>query len=108
MSSILTNNGAMVALQTLKSVNMDLNDTQSQISTGKRIGSAKDNAAVWAISKTMDSDIAGYNSVQESLGVGEATVAVALPTVRQASCNEKHSLRDNADRQDNSDVCPII
>ncbi|CRL12415.1 flagellin [Phaeobacter italicus] len=83
MSSILTNNGAMVALQTLKSVNMDLNDTQSQISTGKRIGSAKDNAAVWAISKTMDSDIAGYNSVQESLGVGEATVAVALSGAEQ-------------------------
>ncbi|WP_293574079.1 flagellin [Phaeobacter sp.] len=83
MSSILTNNGAMVALQTLKSVNMDLNDTQSQISTGKRIGSAKDNAAVWAISKEMDSDIASYESVQESLGVGESTVAVALSGAEQ-------------------------
>ncbi|KXF88603.1 flagellin [Phaeobacter inhibens] len=83
MSSILTNNGAMVALQTLQSVNNSLDDTQSQISTGKRIGSAKDNAAVWAISKTMDSDIAGYKSVQESLGVGEATVAVALSGAEQ-------------------------
>ncbi|MFV1529264.1 flagellin [Phaeobacter sp. JH20_36] len=83
MSSILTNNGAMVALQTLQSVNNSLDETQSQISTGKRIGSAKDNAAVWAISKTMDSDIAGYKSVQESLGVGEATVAVALSGAEQ-------------------------
>ncbi|MCK5499733.1 MAG: flagellin, partial [Tritonibacter mobilis] len=56
MSSILTNNGAMVALQTLKSVNNDLNDTQKAISTGKEIGVAKDNSAVWAISKTMESD----------------------------------------------------
>jgi hypothetical protein len=36
MSSILTNNSAMVALQTLKSVNSNLADTQSQISTGKK------------------------------------------------------------------------
>ena len=65
MSSILTNNGAMVALQTLKSVNDDLNTTQSNISTGKEIGSAKDNSAVWAISKTMESDIAGFEAIEE-------------------------------------------
>ncbi len=51
MSSILTNNGAMVALQTLKSVNSNLADTQSQISTGKAVSDSKQNAAVWAISK---------------------------------------------------------
>lgn len=36
MSSILTNNSAMVALQTLKSINSNLQDTQAQISTGKK------------------------------------------------------------------------
>ena len=40
MSSILTNNSAMVALQTLKSVNMSMNDVQSEISTGKRVASS--------------------------------------------------------------------
>ena len=35
MTSILTNNGAMVALQTLSSINSDLTETQNQISTGK-------------------------------------------------------------------------
>ncbi|MFP4569819.1 MAG: flagellin, partial [Rhodosalinus sp.] len=50
MSSILTNNSAMVALQTLKSVNGNLAKTQSEISTGKSVASAKDNSAVWAIS----------------------------------------------------------
>lgn len=43
MSSILTNNSAMVALQTLKSINMDLGKVQSEISTGKTVESAKDN-----------------------------------------------------------------
>lgn len=83
MSSILTNNGAMVALQTLKSVNDDLNTTQSNISTGKEIGTAKDNSAVWAISKTMESDIAGFEAIEEGLAVGEATVAVASAGAEQ-------------------------
>ncbi len=77
MSSILTNNGAMVALQTLKSVNSSLSDTQSAISTGKKVANAKQNAAVWAISKTMESDVNGFKSVKESLSLGESTVAVA-------------------------------
>ena len=77
MTSLLTNNGAMVALQTLKSVNKNLSDTQGQISTGKKVDNAKQNAAVWAISKTMESDVNGYKSVQESLSLGESTVAVA-------------------------------
>lgn len=47
MSSILTNNSAMVALQTLKSINNDLSKVQSEISTGKTVESAKDNATVW-------------------------------------------------------------
>ena len=83
MSSILTNNGAMVALQTLKSVNDNLTETQNAISTGKEIGTAKDNAAVWAISKTMESDIAGFEAIEEGLAIGEATVAVASAGAEQ-------------------------
>ena len=81
MSSILTNNGAMVALQTLKSINANLTNTQSMIATGKAVGSAKDNSAVWAISKVMESDVRGFKAISDSLSLGESTVAVA----RQAS-----------------------
>ena len=77
MSSILTNNSAMVALQTLKSINNDLSKAQSMISTGKEIGSAKDNSAVWAISKVMESDVKGFKAIADSLSLGESTVAVA-------------------------------
>ncbi|MEP3347192.1 MAG: flagellin [Litoreibacter sp.] len=77
MSSILTNNGAMVALQTLKTINSGLLDTQSEISTGKSVSSAKDNSAIWAISKVMESDVKGFNAISESLSLGESTVAVA-------------------------------
>jgi flagellar M-ring protein FliF len=47
MSSILTNTSAMVALQTMKGINASLNKTQADISTGKSVASAKDNAAYW-------------------------------------------------------------
>lgn len=81
MSSILTNNSAMVALQTLKSINKNLAVTQNEISTGKTVATAKDNAAVWAISKVMESDVKGFKGIQDSLSLGQSTVAVA----RQAS-----------------------
>lgn len=83
MSSILTNNGAMVALQTLKSVNKDLAMTQSEISTGKSIATAKDGSAIWAISKVMESDVAGFKAISDSLAVGESTVAVAAAGAEQ-------------------------
>jgi flagellin len=83
MSSIITNNSAMVALQTLRTINKDLAATQSAISTGKEIASAKDNSAIWAISKVMESDVAGFEAVSDSLAVGESTVAVALAGAEQ-------------------------
>lgn len=85
MSSILTNNGAMVALQTLKGINSDLATTQSQISTGKKIASAKDNAAVWAISKTMETDHSSFKVIQDQLNVGEATVSVGVAGAEQVT-----------------------
>lgn len=77
MSSILTNNGAMVALSTLRSISSGLADTQKEISTGLKIGSAADNAAVWSISQVMSSDADGFTAISESLTLGNSTVAVA-------------------------------
>lgn len=77
MSSILTNTSAMVALQTMKGINANLNKTQADISTGKSVASAKDNAAVWAISKVMESDVEGFKGISDSLSVGNATLTVA-------------------------------
>ena len=83
MSSILTNNSAMVALQTLKSINSNLSQTQGEIATGKSVASAKDNSAVWAISKVMESDVSGFNAISDSLSLGQATVAVASAGAEQ-------------------------
>ena len=81
MTSILTNNSAMVALQTMKSISKNLEMAQSQIATGKNVNNAKDNAAVWAISKVMESDVKGFKGISDSLALGSSTISVA----RQAS-----------------------
>ena len=83
MSSILTNNSAMVALQTLKSINNGLSKTQSEIATGKTIATAKDNSAIWAISKVMEADVAGFKQISDQLSLGESTVAVASAASEQ-------------------------
>jgi flagellin len=77
MTSILTNNGAMVALQALAQTQKDLGTTQSQISTGLRVADASDNAAYWSIATTMKSDNGALSSVHDSLNLGAATVGVA-------------------------------
>ena len=77
MTSVLNNSSSMVALQTLKSINSNLTKTQNDIATGTSVSSSKDNAAVWAISKVMESDIKGFKGIQDSLSLGEATLTVA-------------------------------
>ena len=77
MSSILTNTSAMVALQTMKTINANLGKVQNEISTGKSVATARDNAAVWAISKVLESDVKGFEGISDSLALGNSTVTVA-------------------------------
>ena len=66
MISVNTNEGSMVALQTLNRTNRDLEKTQNAISTGLKVASAKDNGAVWAIGNKLRSDVIAYDRVRES------------------------------------------
>ncbi|MFN3312053.1 MAG: flagellin [Hyphomonas sp.] len=77
MSSILTNNSAMVALETLRNINRDLGSVQSEISTGKKVATAKDNAGIWAVATVMSSDVSSFNAISDSLNLGSSTVGVA-------------------------------
>ena len=77
MTSILTNAAAMSALQTLRSINNGMEDTQARVSSGLRVGSASDNAAYWSIATTMRSDNMALSAVQDALGLGAAKVDTA-------------------------------
>ena len=77
MTSIMTNASAMSALQTLRSINSDMEATQNRISSGYKVESASDNSAYWSIATTMRSDNKAMSTVQDALGLGAAKVDVA-------------------------------
>jgi flagellin len=78
LNSVNTNVGALVALQNLNATNNELNSVQSRINTGKKVGSAKDNGAIWAIAQGQRAEIASLGVVKESLARGQSTVDVAI------------------------------
>ncbi len=84
MTSILTNTSAMAALQTLRSISSSMEDTQSRVSSGLRVGTASDNAAYWSIATTMRSDNAALSSIQDALGLGAAKVDTAYSGMESA------------------------
>ncbi|AZV78391.1 flagellin [Parasedimentitalea marina] len=77
MTSINTNSGALTALQMLGGTVEQREVVQEDIATGKEVDTAKDNAALWAISQVMEVDVAGFAAVSGSLTLGEATASVA-------------------------------
>jgi flagellin len=81
MTSIITNNSAMAALQTLRGINSNLQGTQNAVSTGLRISKASDNAAYWSISTQMKSDDSAIGAVSDALGLGAAKVDTASTAV---------------------------
>jgi flagellin len=77
MTSIMTNAAAMAALQTLRSIDTNLETTQRRVSSGYRVETAADNAGYWSIATTMRSDNAALSTVSDALGLGAATVDTA-------------------------------
>ena len=77
-NSINTNFGASLALQNLARTNEELQMTQTRISTGLKVGSSKDNSAVYAIAQNQRATVSSLNSVKGSLDRGQSAVDVAL------------------------------
>ncbi|WP_374346456.1 flagellin [Phenylobacterium sp.] len=75
-NSVNTNVGAMIALQNLNSTNADLMTVQNRINTGKKVASAKDNGAIWAIAQNQRSTSGSLNAVKDSLQRSQSTVDV--------------------------------
>ncbi len=84
MTSILTNVAAMAALQTLRSIDSDMEQTQARVSSGLRVGGASDNAAYWSIATTMRSDNMALSAVQDALGLGAAKIDTAYSGMNSA------------------------
>ena len=78
LNSVNTNAGALVALQNLQATNKDLDTVQSRINTGKKVNSAKDNGAIWAIAQGQRGEISALGAVKDSLARGQSAVDVGL------------------------------
>jgi len=78
LNSVNTNVGAMVALQNLNATNSELATVQGRINTGKKVASAKDNGAIYAIAQSQRATSASLNAVQDSLNRGKSVVDVAI------------------------------
>lgn len=76
--SVNTNAGAFAALQNLNATTRDLNVIQTQINTGLKVASAKDDAATFAIAQTLRGDVAGLNAVKSSLDRANSSIDVAI------------------------------
>ncbi|AWN52176.1 flagellin [Methylobacterium sp. 17Sr1-1] len=77
MTSLITNNSAMTALVTLKSISRELDNVSNRVSTGQRVAAASDNAAYWSIATTVRTDNASLGAVKDALGLGSSAVDTA-------------------------------
>ena len=84
MTSIITNAAAMAALDTLRSINSNMEETQSHVSSGYRVETASDNAAYWSIATTMRSDNKALSTVQDALAFGAAKTDTAYTGLNSA------------------------
>jgi flagellin len=84
-NSVNTNQSALIALQNLNSINKKLSDTQVRVSTGLKVGGAKDNAATWAIAQNQRADSGALASVKSSLDRATSIADVAMAAGEQIS-----------------------
>ena len=83
--SINTNIGALAALQSLDQTQTQITAAQNAVSTGKSVSQASDNPAVYAISNTINANIAGLSAVSTSLNFGAQIVSTASTGLSQIS-----------------------
>jgi flagellin len=83
MTAINTNVKSLIAQQSLTVNNRSLNKSMEQLSTGKRINSAADDAAGLAISSKMTAQIRGLN-----MAVRNANDAISMIQTAEGSLNE--------------------
>ena len=85
VQSINTNSSSLLGVRGLRSSSQSLAKSQNELSTGKSVSSVRDNAANLSISQILQSDIAGLNSVKNSLDRAISTTDIALAASDQVS-----------------------
>ena len=77
ISSIITNSSAMVALNSLNTINSQLNTVQTAVSTGYRVSSAVQDGAAFAVAQSVRSNVAGLTAANQQLGGAQGLLGTA-------------------------------
>jgi len=78
VNSINTNVAAMQAISAFNAINAELAEVQTRISTGRKVNSAKDDPAIWAIAQNQRSEVRALDVVRGSLQRGQSIVDTAV------------------------------
>lgn len=78
VESVNTNRGAAVALQQLSKSNSVLDQIRERTASGNKVNGPKDDAAIFAIAKQLEGELAGAAAVQVNLAFGEAATSTAI------------------------------
>ncbi len=92
IDSIVTNVGAMVALQNLNQTASALQTTQEQISTGLRVNSATDDGAAFAVAQRVRSDVGALTAANQQLGGVQGLLSTTISGLTNVS-NEMNTMR---------------
>lgn len=78
MTSVNTNYGALVALQSLNQTNRELSEVQNRVNTGLKVASAKDNGAVFAIAEGQRARVSSLGTVMDGIDRATSVIDVGL------------------------------
>lgn len=84
MTSILTNTGAVSAVDHLRAISAARTDRQQEVATGLRVKEAKDNSAYWSIATIMKSDTRALSAARDGLDFGAAAADTATVGMKMA------------------------
>jgi len=93
LSSINTNMGATIALESLDSTTSALNATEKQVSTGYSVADATDNGAAYAVAQNVRSDVSALTTANSALGGVQGLLSTTLSGMNNIS-NTMSSMRD--------------
>jgi len=78
MTSVNTNYGALVALQSLNQTGRELSEVQNRVNTGLKVASAKDNGAIFAIAEGQRARLASLGAVNDGIDRATSVIDVGL------------------------------
>lgn len=93
LSSVNTNTGAMVALESLNATTSQLSSVQKQVSTGYMVADATDNGAAYAVAQGVRSDVSALTTANQALGGVQGLLSTTLSGLNNIS-DTMTSMRD--------------